>query len=566
MNEFDNKDLNTDMNGTPTDGDRNISASPSSENTGAAQPPRETRFDAEEGGRTAQGTFSASLDAQSQPTYGDGQPSQPRPTYGAGQPAQSQPTYGAEQPAQPRPTYGAEQPAQPRPAYGAGQPAQAQPTYGAGQPAQHNPAHPPRYEYSYRNGQAYSTYGYGGEHGYGTVGSNGTYSYSAPVKPHPEKKPKAPKKFGAGFVCAMLAVAVIVSSGLGIGGSYLLFGRNGAQSSQGGSSGGGNTVIYENSDSKVDASQTAGSTSVADVVAAVEDSVVEITTEKVTTSNFFGQYVTKGAGSGVVISADGYIVTNNHVVEEATNVTVTLTDRTTYDATIVGRDEKTDVAVIKINATGLTPAVLGDSSKVVVGQDVIVIGNPLGSLGGSVTAGIVSALDRQISVDDQTMTLMQVDAAVNPGNSGGGAFDANGNLIGIVNAKTSGSSIDNLGFAIPVNIVKPVIADIIEYGYVTGRISTGFEPIDLTDSVTAISYRVSRTGIYVYRVTDPTSPFRSGDLLVSMDGTVIASMTDYNSVVDSHKIGDTISVTIIRNGEQKTVSLTFGEYIPSDNG
>ena len=164
------------------------------------------------------------------------------------------------------------------------------------------------------------------------------------------------------------------------------------------------------------------------------------------------------------------------------------------------------------------------------------------------------------------MTLMQVDAAINPGNSGGGAFDANGNLIGIVNAKTSGSSIDNLGFAIPVNIVKPVIADIIEYGYVTGRISTGFEPIDLTDSVTAISYRVSRTGIYVYRVTDPTSPFRSGDLLVSMDGTVIASMTDYNSVVDSHKIGDTISVTIIRNGEQKTVSLTFGEYIPSDNG
>lgn len=566
MNEFDNKDLNTDMNGTPTDGDCNISASPSSENTGAAQPLRETRFDAEEGGRTAQGPFSASSGAQSQPTYGEGQPSQPRPTYGAEQPAQAQPAYGAGQPAQAQPTYGAEQSAQPRPAYGAGQPAQAQPIYGAGQPAQHNPAHPPRYEYSYRNGQAYSTYGYGGEHGYGTVGSNGTYSYSAPVKPHPEKKPKAPKKFGAGFVCVMLAVAVIVSAGLGIGGSYLLFGRNGAQSSQGGSSGGGNTVIYENSDSKVDASQAAGSTSVADVVAAVEDSVVEITTEKVTTSNFFGQYVTKGAGSGVVISADGYIVTNNHVVEEATNVTVTLTDRTTYDATIVGRDEKTDVAVIKINATGLTPAVLGDSSKVVVGQDVIVIGNPLGSLGGSVTAGIVSALDRQISVDDQTMTLMQVDAAINPGNSGGGAFDANGNLIGIVNAKTSGSSIDNLGFAIPVNIVKPVIADIIEYGYVTGRISTGFEPIDLTDSVTAISYRVSRTGIYVYRVTDPTSPFRSGDLLVSMDGTVIASMTDYNSVVDSHKIGDTISVTIIRNGEQKTVSLTFGEYIPSDNG
>ena len=164
------------------------------------------------------------------------------------------------------------------------------------------------------------------------------------------------------------------------------------------------------------------------------------------------------------------------------------------------------------------------------------------------------------------MTLLQIDAAVNPGNSGGGAFDANGNLIGIVNAKSTGSNIDNLGFAIPVNTAKTVINDIIQYGYVTGRISTGFEPIDLTDRATAISYRVSRTGIYVYKVTDATSQFRSGDLLVSMDGTVISSMSDYNSVVDAHKIGDTIDVTIIRNGEQKTVTLTFGEYVPSQNG
>lgn len=436
------------------------------------------------------------------------------------------------------------------------------PSYGAPQ----SPAQPPRYEYSYHNGQAHTNYNYVGEHGYGNPTPNGTYSYSAPQQsPRRPRKPKEKKKVGVGAVCAMLVAAIILSAGLGIGGSYLLFGKNrtsgGTQTSSG-----GNTVIYESSNPKVDPSSAAGSTDVAKVVAAVEDSVVEITTETVTTSTFFGQYVTQGAGSGVVVSADGYIATNNHVVADATNIKVTLANKQTYDATVVGTDEKSDIAVVKINATGLTPAVFGDSSQVVVGQDVIVIGNPLGSLGGSVTKGIVSALDRQITIENQTMTLMQIDAAVNPGNSGGGAFDANGNLIGIVNAKSSGSDIDNLGFAIPASTAKTVISDIIQYGYVTGRISTGFEPIDLTDRATAISYRVSRTGIYVYQVIDTTSPFRSGDLLVSMDGTVISSMSDYNSVVDAHKIGDTIDVTVIRNGEQQTVSLTFTEYVPQQNG
>ena len=292
----------------------------------------------------------------------------------------------------------------------------------------------------------------------------GTSSPQQP--PRPPKKPKEKKKFGIGAVCALLVAAIILSTGLGIGGSYMLFGRNGtAGGSQ--TSSGGNTVIYESTEPKVDTSSVAGSTDTAKVVAAVEESVVEITTETVTTSTFFGQYVTQGAGSGVVVSSDGYIVTNNHVVDGATNIKVTLANKTTYDATVVGTDEKTDIAVVKINATGLTPAVFGDSSQIVVGQDVIVIGNPLGSLGGSVTKGIVSALDRQVTIENQTMTLLQIDAAVNPGNSGGGAFDANGNLIGIVNAKSTGSNIDNLGFAIPVNTAKTVINDIIQYGDVT---------------------------------------------------------------------------------------------------
>lgn len=485
----------------------------------------------------------------------------------------AQTTPAAETPDRPQPRYAYdpqtgeryEVGTRPEPHAPAGQPPYHRPNPPYGAPAQ-TPAQPSRYEYSYRNGQPQTNYNYGGEHGYGRVAPNGTYSYSAPQQPpRPPKKPKEKKKLGIGAVCALLVAAIILSTGLGIGGSYMLFGRNGTS---GGSqtSSGGSTVIYESTEPKVDTSSVSGSTDTAKVVAAVENSVVEITTETVTTSTFFGQYVTQGAGSGVVVSSDGYIVTNNHVVDGATNIKVTLADKTTYDATVVGTDEKTDIAVVKINASGLTPAVFGDSSQIVVGQDVVVIGNPLGSLGGSVTKGIVSALDRQITIDNQTMTLLQIDAAVNPGNSGGGAFDANGNLIGIVNAKSTGSNIDNLGFAIPVNTAKAVINDIIQYGYVTGRISTGFEPIDLTDRATAISYRVSRTGIYVYKVTDTTSQFRSGDLLVSMDGTVISSMSDYNSVVDAHKIGDTIDVTIIRNGEQKTVTLTFGEYVPSQNG
>ena len=276
--------------------------------------------------------------------------------------------------------------------------------------------------------------------------------------------------------------------------------------------------------------------------------------------------VTESSGSGVVIDSRGYIVTNYHVIAGAEEFRVIFHDDSEASATVVGSDQRTDLALLKVEKDGLTAAAFADDSPA-VGDAAYAIGSPGGlDFAGTVTKGIVSALDRQITIDNQTMTLLQIDAAVNPGNSGGGAFDANGNLIGIVNAKSTGSNIDNLGFAIPVNTAKAVINDIIQYGYVTGRISTGFEPIDLTDRATAISYRVSRTGIYVYKVTDTTSQFRSGDLLVSMDGTVISSMSDYNSVVDAHKIGDTIDVTIIRNGEQKTVTLTFGEYVPSQNG
>lgn len=193
--------------------------------------------------------------------------------------------------------------------------------------------------------------------------------------------------------------------------------------------------------------------SIPQVVELVADTVVEIITTNIVTDRFYGQYVTSGAGSGVIIREDGYIVTNHHVIDNARSITVRLTDGSEFSAYEVGSDVANDIAVIKINATGLTPA-RGSNKQLMVGQDVIAIGNPLGTLGGTVTNGIISALDRKIKVDGYEMTLMQTNAAINPGNSGGGLFNMSGELIGIVNAKQSDTGIEGLGFAIPIGVVN----------------------------------------------------------------------------------------------------------------
>lgn len=192
---------------------------------------------------------------------------------------------------------------------------------------------------------------------------------------------------------------------------------------------------------------------------------LEITTESVQTGSYFNQYVATGAGSGVIISADGYIVTNDHVISGANSIAVRLHDGTTLDAALVATDAKTDLAVIRVQAQELIPATLGTSADLVVGQPVVAIGNPLGRLGGTVTDGIISAKDRVISIDGEHMTLLQTNAAVNPGNSGGGLFDAQARLVGVVNSKSSGSDVEGLGFAIPIDTARPVIEQLITQGY-----------------------------------------------------------------------------------------------------
>lgn len=325
----------------------------------------------------------------------------------------------------------------------------------------------------------------------------------------------------------------------------------------------GTSVVFQSIDrTSDDSSQSAYS--VADVAGAVADSVVEITTEVVSTNGFMGQYISQGAGSGVIFTTDGYIMTNHHVIEGAQTITVTLRNGESYTAKIVGDDSQTDLALLKIDATGLTPAVLAsDSDSLKVGQTAIAIGNPLGQLGGTVTSGIVSALDREIEIDGETMSLLQTSAAINPGNSGGGLFDDSGNLIGIVNAKSSGSDIEGLGFAIPINTVKTVFTDLKEYGYVKGRVSLGISVISINNAQTAWMYGVNETGLYISKVNTGSDAanagLQSGDKIVSFNGTEITSDTDLAAELKKCSVGDTATMVVRRNGQDYTVSITLSE-------
>lgn len=301
--------------------------------------------------------------------------------------------------------------------------------------------------------------------------------------------------------------------------------------------------------------------SYADVVALVKDSVVEITTNYVVSGTMFSQYVSSGAGSGVIIAQEGnvgYIVTNNHVVESATSIMVRLTDGTELIASLVGTDSATDLAVLTVTTDEkLTVATLGDSDSLVVGQEVIAIGNPLGELGGTVTNGIVSALERELTIDGENMTLMQTNAAVNPGNSGGGLFNMRGELIGVVNAKSSGDDVEGLGFAIPVNTVYEIISELIEYGYVRGRPALG-----ITVSVARQQYFMQYY-TYIY-VTDPGSTaLQVNDILYSIEGAEITSSDDITSAISGKSVGDKVEIVVLRNNKEVTVEVELIEYVPS---
>lgn len=412
-------------------------------------------------------------------------------------------------------------------------------------------------------------------------GNNNDYNnnYSAPSEQNryepiilraaesdPPKKEK--RGFGAGMVVLILVCSFLISTATGFTGGYLVSAimqknnvREDVINNFGGDNGGKTTVVYENL--SAEASEVTEGT-VESVAAAVENSVVEITTEVVSTSNFFGQFVTSGAGSGVIITSDGYIVTNNHVIDGASNITVRLKNGNEYKAVLIGTDADTDLAVIKIVANEtLSPAVFGNSDVIKVGQQVVAVGNPLGSLGGTVTTGIISALDREVTVEGKKMNLLQTDTAVNPGNSGGGLFNLKGELIGVVNAKSSGSDVEGLGFAIPAVTASKTVSELIEYGYVKGRVDLGLILIDISDAMTAMYYRVNALGCYVSS-SQYTDDLKQGDRIIAINNREIVYSEDILALKNDMSVGDTITVTVVRNGKTLDVELVCREKVPDD--
>ena len=304
-----------------------------------------------------------------------------------------------------------------------------------------------------------SSYDSGGYDAYGQSPYGAQSRSSRRQKPEKTRTKKVIEWTRTKLACLLLAV-VLLAGGAGYGGAMLAGGGGGSTASTGGSSSSSSSSQGFNLETATGSTMT-----VQQISKAVSDSVVEIRTESVSQGMWIQEYVTEGAGSGVVISEDGYIVTNNHVISGANKIYVTLDDsEKEYTAKLIGTDSANDIAVLKIDASGLTPAKLGDSSSVTAGDMAVVIGNPLGELGDSVSAGIISSTARKITLENQEMTLMQTDASINPGNSGGGMFDSKGQLIGIVVAKSSGTDIEGLGFAIPVNTVSKAVENIMNGG------------------------------------------------------------------------------------------------------
>ncbi len=298
--------------------------------------------------------------------------------------------------------------------------------------------------------------------------------------------------------------------------------------------------------------------------------VVGISTQ-VTSTNAFGQVVRGSvSGTGFIITSDGYILTNNHVVETAyeqgLDVTVMLHDGTEYTAEIVGVEgDNNDIAVLKIDATGLNAATLGNSDDMKVGESVYLVGNPLGELTYTMTAGIVSALDREIAAEqDSSVNMFQMDAAVNSGNSGGPVYNSRGQVVGVVTAKYKSSGVEGLGFAIPINDAAQIADELMEHGYVTGKPYFGIMVTNMTEQNAA--YYNSVVGAYVYSVDAgscaATAGIRQGDVITQLGDHEIKTIADMATAKKDYRAGDTVAVTVFRNGEYQTLSVTFDEKKP----
>lgn len=272
------------------------------------------------------------------------------------------------------------------------------------------------------------------------------------------------------------------------------------------------------------------------------------------------------SGSGIILRQDGYIVTNNHVIDGAAEITVITIAGQNLEAKVVGKDSRTDLAVLKVESeTALPFAELGDSSQLRVGEMALAIGNPLREeLAGTLTVGYISAINRSMVIDGKQMTMIQTDAAINPGNSGGALLNMRGQVIGINTAKSTGYDVEGLGFAIPVNEAKPIIESIIQNGYVTGRVVIGVQGQSVTEAIAKANNLP--VGVYIKTVVSGSAAekagLRAGDVITACDGQKVTTIDEINKIRDTHKVGEVMAMQIDRNGQTMKVSVTLQEEKP----
>ena len=379
----------------------------------------------------------------------------------------------------------------------------------------------------------------------------------------PVQPPVQPKKQGFFHRTAVKVTALILACAVAGG----LAGWGGAAIAGSGSNSGKTTI--QQSDRQpvtVQAKKVDGQTKMdpATVYASVVNSAVSINCSA-TSTNIFGQQTqTASSGSGFIITEDGYVVTNYHVVSGASSVQVTLYNGDTYDATVIGGDSDYDVAVLKINASGLQPVTLGESADVNVGDTVLAIGNPLGELTFSMSQGIVSSCDRAINVDGTPFNMIQVDCSINPGNSGGPLVNLYGEVVGIVSAKYSSYSsttVEGLGFAIPISDVRSIITDIMENGAVTDKAYMAITAGTMNEQMAA-QFNIDVTeGVFVYSVVEggagEKAGLRLGDVITKMGDKTLTSRQDLSAAMKGYRAGDTVTLTVYRGGQYIEVELTF---------
>lgn len=405
------------------------------------------------------------------------------------------------------------------------------------------------YHFSYRDPNAES-------HTESAAGS----SVEPAAEPVVTDTPVQPKKHhgGVGRVVALILSCAVISAACGFGGAIL---------AQNGSRTGKTTVQQSNrTATTVNVKKVDGQTlmSPAEVYASTVNSVVSINCSAVSTNIFGQQTESASSGSGFIYTADGYIVTNQHVVANASSINVTLYNGDTYPATLVGSDSDYDVAVLKIDAKDLPAVTLGSSTDVNVGDTVMAIGNPLGELTFSMSQGIVSCVNRAINVEGTPFNMIQVDASINPGNSGGPLMNLYGEVVGIVSAKYSSyanTTVEGLGFAIPINDVQSIIKDIIENGSVGNKAYMAITAGTMTQQMAA-QYKINATeGVFVYSVEDggagDKAGLKLGDVITKLNDTQITSMEDLSAAKKGFKAGDTVTLTVLRDGKEITTQLTF---------